>query len=78
MKVVLELLDMPDGTVRTTCTPSFKQMAQATVGGHADSKAYGLAIKLANVLIDASRNARKSSILRSPIILPALKPGRMQ
>ena len=77
MKVVIELTDMPDGTVRTVCTPSFKQMAQATVGGHVDSKAYGMALRIANELIAASRAAHKSSILRSPIILPKLKPGRI-
>lgn len=59
MKVVINIEDKEDGSdrVRITCTPTYKQMAQAVIGGHADGKsnAFGMALAIANFVIEREK-----------------------
>ena len=75
-KVTITLEDQPNGTVKAVCDPSYESMAKAITGGHSTSNAFGLALKIANTMLAAAREASQGR-RGSGIILPALKPGRL-
>lgn len=79
-KVTITIEDKTDGSqnVRITSNPSYKQMAQSIVGGHAEGKspAFGMALAIANFVIEREKRISLGHP-KSKLILPQLRPGKM-
>ncbi len=77
-KVTIVIEDSNENNkVRMTCTPSYKQMAQAIIGGHERSAAFAMAVAIANFIVERDKKIAMGH-KKSNLIIPRLKPGRMQ
>lgn len=67
-KVTITIEDLPDGKVRTVCTPNFETMIQMQTSGHDLTPAHGYALKALNAIIQASKQNDPTLNVRIPII----------
>ncbi len=75
-KVTITLEDKPNGQVEMRCDPSYANMAKWITGRLAQSSAFSMALAIANFVLERQKMIGAGH-KKSPLILPALKPGRL-